>query len=254
MNRISGLDEPADLHAEHGSKTWARGVARKLRLEGKKLDSDVTNVQGWIGIAAEHEVWRILGYMSLDSFLVAEANICQSSIDSMAGYRTLSEAEICVKAFSKAENQAQLLEQLTSIFAAREVKSVDPVVANTPCTLFLPTLDLGVKSTHLRRAEIKVDSYAQHERAIHIKQTLPKKRKHEYFVETGGGGTHFVMLVKGWTDLEFANSGYMLRGLSERPSEVSKVAEYYDRVSSEIASRCGVLFDWRDWFGREASE
>ncbi|MCC7336171.1 MAG: hypothetical protein IT422_13855 [Pirellulaceae bacterium] len=83
MNRSSTLDEPADLKAEHGSPSWARGVARKIQFEVKKLDSDVSLVQSWIEVAAENEVWRILGYVSLDTFLVAEANVSQSIIDSI---------------------------------------------------------------------------------------------------------------------------------------------------------------------------
>ena len=83
MSRSSSLDEPADLKAEHGSPSWARGVARKIQFEVNALDSDVSLVQNWIQLAAENEVWRILGYVSLDTFLVAEANVSQSIIDSI---------------------------------------------------------------------------------------------------------------------------------------------------------------------------
>ena len=83
MPKHSSLDEPADLKAEKGSLVWARGVARKIRFEAKKLDSEVDVVQGWIEVAAEHEVWRLLGYVSLDSFLVSEADISQSVIDAI---------------------------------------------------------------------------------------------------------------------------------------------------------------------------
>jgi hypothetical protein len=36
-----------------------------------------------ISIAAQHEAWRPLGYMSLDAFLIAEANFTQAIIDAV---------------------------------------------------------------------------------------------------------------------------------------------------------------------------
>lgn len=83
MSKTSTLDEPADVNADLGTTTWARGVARAIEFEAKKLNSDVQSVQEWIVIAAENEAWRILGYVSLDTFLVAEAGITQEVIDAI---------------------------------------------------------------------------------------------------------------------------------------------------------------------------
>ena len=80
MSNRSLLDEPADLDAEVGSLTWCRGVARKIRFEVKKLDSDVKSIQEWILIAAKSNAWKVLGYISLDAFLIAEANFTESII------------------------------------------------------------------------------------------------------------------------------------------------------------------------------
>lgn len=80
-NRL--LDEPCDLHAEIGSKPWARAVAREIRYSAKKLDSDVNHIQEFIFIAAKHEAWKVLGYVSLDAFLIKEANFTQSIIDAI---------------------------------------------------------------------------------------------------------------------------------------------------------------------------
>jgi hypothetical protein len=83
MSSQSFLDEPCDLNAEPGSKPWARAVARAIRFQAKTLDTDVESLQEWIAIAAEHSAWKVLGYISLDSFLVAEANFTQSIIDAI---------------------------------------------------------------------------------------------------------------------------------------------------------------------------
>jgi hypothetical protein len=83
MSHRSLLDEPCDLNAEPGSKPWARAVARAIRFQAKTLDTDVESLQEWIAIAAEHSAWKVLGYISLDSFLVAEANFTQSIIDAI---------------------------------------------------------------------------------------------------------------------------------------------------------------------------
>lgn len=80
-NRL--LDEPCDLHAEIGSKPWARAVAREIRYSAKKLDSDVNHIQEFISIAAKHEAWKVLGYVSLDAFLIKEANFTQAIIDAI---------------------------------------------------------------------------------------------------------------------------------------------------------------------------
>jgi hypothetical protein len=83
MAHTSQLDEPADIHAEIGSKTWARGVASKIRFVASQLDFDVSTVHRWIQIAVENGVWSILGYVSLDAFLVKEAGITQDFIDAI---------------------------------------------------------------------------------------------------------------------------------------------------------------------------
>ena len=80
-NRL--LDEPCDLNAEIGSKPWARAVAREIRYSAKKLDSDVNHIQEFISIAAKHEAWKVLGYVSLDAFLIKEANFTQAIIDAI---------------------------------------------------------------------------------------------------------------------------------------------------------------------------
>ena len=77
------LDEPADISAEIGSRPWARGVANKIRFQAEKFDSDVASLQRWIEIAAEHEAWRPLGYVSLDALLIREAGISQGAIDAI---------------------------------------------------------------------------------------------------------------------------------------------------------------------------
>lgn len=77
------LDDECDLNAEIGSKPWARAVARAIRFEAKRLDSDVDSLQEWVEIATEHEAWRSLGYISLDAFLIAEANFTQAIIDAV---------------------------------------------------------------------------------------------------------------------------------------------------------------------------
>jgi hypothetical protein len=83
MSHRSLLDEPCDLNAEPGSKPWARAVAREIRFRAETLDGDVESLQRMILIAAEHSAWKVLGYISLDSFLVAEANFTQSIIDAI---------------------------------------------------------------------------------------------------------------------------------------------------------------------------
>jgi hypothetical protein len=83
MSNPFQLDEPADLNAEVGSVLWSRAVAREIWLEAQKLDADVDSLQEWISIAAKHEAWKVLGYVSLDVFLIAEANFTQSIIDAI---------------------------------------------------------------------------------------------------------------------------------------------------------------------------
>lgn len=83
MSSRSLLDEPADLNAEPGSKSWARAVAREIRFSVKKLDGNVEHIQEFISIASEHEAWKVLGYLSLDAFLIAEANFTQAIIDAI---------------------------------------------------------------------------------------------------------------------------------------------------------------------------
>lgn len=83
MSKTSYLDEPADVKAEPGTKTWARGVASKIKNCVSRLDFDVSSVHGWIQIAVEHNAWQVLGYVSLDVFLVAEAGITQEFIDAI---------------------------------------------------------------------------------------------------------------------------------------------------------------------------
>ena len=75
MSKTSTLDAPADLSAPVGSETWARGLARKIKLEAGQLDSDVSVIKGWIQIAVEHRAWSVLGYASLDLFLSKEAGL-----------------------------------------------------------------------------------------------------------------------------------------------------------------------------------
>lgn len=118
MSRNSSLDEPADLKAEHGSPSWARGVARKIQFEVKKLDSDVSLVQSWIEVAAENEVWRILGYISLDTFLVAEANVSQSIIDSIRNAQkgtTIAEARANPAAAHGGDRKSEAVNQVDII-------------------------------------------------------------------------------------------------------------------------------------------
>jgi hypothetical protein len=79
----SFLDEPSDIHADLGTKPWARAVAREIRCTAENFDTDVQSLQEWIEIAAEHQAWRVLGYISLDTFLVIEANFSQSIIDAI---------------------------------------------------------------------------------------------------------------------------------------------------------------------------
>jgi hypothetical protein len=83
MSKTSYLDEPADIKAEPGTKTWARGIAAKIKFVASKLDFDVSSVQSWIHIAVEHDAWKVLGYVSLDVFLVSEAGITQDFIDAI---------------------------------------------------------------------------------------------------------------------------------------------------------------------------
>ena len=83
MSNNTLLDEVADIHAEIGSKPWARGLARAIRCNAEKLDSDVQHMQGFIRIAAEHNAWKVLGYISLDAFLIAEANFTESIIEAI---------------------------------------------------------------------------------------------------------------------------------------------------------------------------
>ena len=77
------LDEPCDLHAEIGSKPWARAVAREIRCNAQQLDSHVKHIQGFIRIAAEHDAWKALGYGSLDEFLIAEAKFTNAIIEAI---------------------------------------------------------------------------------------------------------------------------------------------------------------------------
>lgn len=83
MSNSTLLDEPADIHAEIGTKTWARGLARAIRCNAEKLDSDVQHIQDFIRIAAEHDAWKVLGYVSLDAFLIAEANFTEAIIEAI---------------------------------------------------------------------------------------------------------------------------------------------------------------------------
>jgi len=83
MSNRSLLDEPCDLNADPGTKPWARAVAREIRFRAKQFDSDVEGLQSMIAIAADHNAWRPLGYISLDAFLIAEANFTQTIIDAV---------------------------------------------------------------------------------------------------------------------------------------------------------------------------
>lgn len=83
MSKTSYLDEPADVRAEPGTKTHARGIAAKIKFSVSKLDFDVSSVQEWIQIAVEFDAWKVLGYISLDAFLVSEAGITQDFIDAI---------------------------------------------------------------------------------------------------------------------------------------------------------------------------
>jgi hypothetical protein len=83
MSNRSLLDEPCDLNADPGTKPWARAVAREIRFRAKQFDSDVESLQSMIAIAADHNAWRPLGYISLDAFLIAEANFTQTIIDAV---------------------------------------------------------------------------------------------------------------------------------------------------------------------------
>ena len=105
MSNRSLLDEPADLDAEVGSLTWCRGVARKIRFEVKKLDSDVKSIQEWILIAAKSNAWKVLGYISLDAFLIAEANFTESIIEAI---RSAKPGTKIGDAIAKAESMKEL--------------------------------------------------------------------------------------------------------------------------------------------------
>lgn len=83
MSNRSTLDEPVDMKAEVGSRPWCLAIVRKIRFEAHKLDSDAASLRGWIEIAAEREVWRVLGYVSLDSFLLAEAGFTEAIIEAI---------------------------------------------------------------------------------------------------------------------------------------------------------------------------
>ncbi len=83
MSNRSLLDEPCDLNADPGTKPWARAVAREIRFRAKQFDSDIEGLQSMITIAADHNAWRPLGYISLDAFLISEANFTQAIIDAV---------------------------------------------------------------------------------------------------------------------------------------------------------------------------
>jgi hypothetical protein len=83
MSNRSLLDEPCDLNADPGTKPWARAVAREIRFRAKQFDSDIEGLQSMIAIAADHNAWRPLGYISLDAFLISEANFTQAIIDAV---------------------------------------------------------------------------------------------------------------------------------------------------------------------------
>jgi hypothetical protein len=85
MSRTSLLDEPADIHAELGSATWSRGVARAILVQSKQLDSDVASLKRWIQIAKDHEAWKSLGYVSLEMFLAKESKVPVNKLEAIIG-------------------------------------------------------------------------------------------------------------------------------------------------------------------------
>lgn len=105
MSNSTLLDEPADIHAEIGTKTWARGLARAIRCNAEKLDSDVQHIQDFIRIAAEHDAWKVLGYVSLDAFLIAEANFTEAIIEAIRSAKGGTVADAITEAKAKKDKQ-----------------------------------------------------------------------------------------------------------------------------------------------------
>jgi|688.fasta_scaffold132792_3 hypothetical protein len=111
---MSLLDEPADIHAEIGTKTWARGLARAIRCNAEKLDSDVQHIQDFICIAAEHDAWKVLGYVSLDAFLISEANFTEAIIEAIRSAKSGTVADAIEEAKANKDKQQGKRNDLTS--------------------------------------------------------------------------------------------------------------------------------------------
>jgi hypothetical protein len=111
---MSLLDEPADIHAEIGTKMWARGLARAIRCNAEKLDSDVQHIQDFIRIAAEHDAWKVLGYVSLDAFLIAEANFTEAIIEAIRSAKSGTVADAIEEAKANKDKQQGKRNDLTS--------------------------------------------------------------------------------------------------------------------------------------------
>jgi bifunctional DNA-binding transcriptional regulator/antitoxin component of YhaV-PrlF toxin-antitoxin module len=115
MSRISRLDEPADVKADIGTPTWARGVARAISFQAGKFDSDVSVLQNWIQIASEHRAWAVLGYVSLDAFLIKEANFTQGVLDAIRSAKKGSKVGDITEAIATKEKQQGKRNDLTSV-------------------------------------------------------------------------------------------------------------------------------------------
>ena len=120
MSKTSWLDDPADIHAEIGSDVWARGVARHIKVQAEQFDSDVEELQSWIEIAAKHEAWRVLGYMTLDAFLIAEANFTPVIIEAVRKAKSGTVADAIAQA--KANKDSKQGQRKTSL----KLKEVQP--------------------------------------------------------------------------------------------------------------------------------
>lgn len=155
-NRL--LDEPCDLHAEIGSKPWARAVAREIRYSAKKLDSDVNHIQEFISIAAKHEAWKVLGYVSLDAFLIKEANFTQAIIDAIRNAKGGTVGD----ALAKVESMPELpnVGPLTNEEKANGTIGTNSRGGNTEYTLRRLKRDAPEMLEAVKRGELSVNAAA----------------------------------------------------------------------------------------------
>ena len=74
-SRTSSLDEPADLSAPVGSRSWALAVAREIHCLFQELGSTVEHGQTMLRLAKDKGAFTALGYITFEAMLVEACKV-----------------------------------------------------------------------------------------------------------------------------------------------------------------------------------